>query len=164
MRFLIENNDEFLDLEVCVYHGFRYETNCHRRDTLKKVIFAPDVKMIHEGAFAFCENLTHVEIPEGVKYIGPKAFIGCSNLKSVILPSTLISIYELAFEGCYNLHSIKIPSNVSHIGRCAFSGCSGLFDLELPVNTTIEDKAFQGCNLPQNQRADIMKRYITSNK
>ena len=69
------------------------------------------VKVIAEGAFRGCTELTNIEIPEGVTTIGSSAFRGCTGLTSVTLPSTTTSIGTYAFSAydqVYNLTTVTV--------------------------------------------------------
>ena len=107
-----------------------------------------DIKKIGAYAFAYCNNLSSVILPDklaeigknsfenaGIKNLtipqnmeiwGKGSFSGCLNLVSVSLPDTLTKIPENCFTGCKNLNSIIIPDNVSYIGDSAFAGCQSL--------------------------------------
>ena len=61
--------------------------------------------------------------------IGTSAFAYCTNLTSINIPEGVISIGEYAFSDCKNLESINIPEGVTSIGEFAFFGCSGLTDV-----------------------------------
>lgn len=61
------------------------------------------VAAIGDRAFADCDWLTEVEIPEGVTSVGEEAFSGCRALKTVQKPATLTSLAETAFSGCESL-------------------------------------------------------------
>ena len=50
---------------------------------------ACNLQTIGESAFAECEGLQHVAIPDGATVIHGCAFWGCSNLRTVELPATL---------------------------------------------------------------------------
>ena len=90
------------------------------------------VTRIGEYAFAWCENLTSVTIPNSVTSIGESAFYGCYNLKSVTIPYSVTSIGEEAFYCCESLTSIDIPDSVARIGYAAFGGCLSLEKITLP--------------------------------
>ena len=81
------------------------------------------VKKIGTFAFAVCNELTSIIIPEGVEEIGFGAFEECSNLESVSLPKSLGKINNTAFMGAVKLSSVIIPENVYSIGAYAFRFC-----------------------------------------
>ena len=75
------------------------------------------------AAFAFCDGVNSVTLPEGVIIIENTAFWKCTHLQSVSLPSTLETIEKNVF--CYDamLTEITIPKNVKTIGNSALRGC-----------------------------------------
>lgn len=79
-------------------------------------------KTIAGRAFADCENLTAVTVPEGILEIGYGTFQYCSKLKSAHLPDSIKSIGLYAFDHCSELADITFPDNVEDIGWCAIDG------------------------------------------
>ncbi len=77
-----------------------------------------------EYAFAFCDDLTSVTIPNSVTSIGQWAFYE-SSLPSLTIPNSVMSIGFEAFKLC-SLTSVTIPSSVALIGPGAFSDCGRL--------------------------------------
>ena len=61
---------------------------------------------------------------EGKSYsvieVGENAFANCQKLTSVTLPNTITTIGRGAFNGCFYLENIFIPNNVTFIGEDAF--------------------------------------------
>ena len=55
------------------------------------------VTSVGDYAFAFCDNLTIIEIPNSVTDIGVAAFADCTSLTNVIISDSVISIGEFAF-------------------------------------------------------------------
>lgn len=51
---------------------------------MESIELPSSLKAIHEGAFAGCRRLIHIEIPENVETIGKTAFQDCEWLKTVI--------------------------------------------------------------------------------
>lgn len=59
-------------------------------------------------AFAFCDNLTSVVLPETVQVIGEGAFRMCSNLLSLYLPASVRYIDDTAIVGCTEFEAVYI--------------------------------------------------------
>ena len=93
------------------------------------------------------QNISSVDIPDGITTIRNEAFYGFTKLSSITIPNSVTSIGESAFTGCNSLTSITIPNSVTSIGRYAFNGCIGLTSIKLGKSLeTIEYNAFEGCN------------------
>ena len=74
---------------------------------------------------------SELEIPgeyEGqpVVSIGDSAFAGCEELVSVTVPESVKSIGMSAFRDCYGLKSLSVPDGVMYIGSYAFDDCNRL--------------------------------------
>lgn len=83
------------------------------------------VTWIQGEAFAGCEDLTSVTIPDGVESIDFGAFYGCASLTSVTIPDSVTSIGNAAFEDCTSLTSASVPDGAA-MGEDVFLGCSSL--------------------------------------
>ncbi|MDR2118134.1 MAG: leucine-rich repeat domain-containing protein [Tannerellaceae bacterium] len=66
---------------------------------------------------------SHYRVPDGVECIERGAFASCEALASLSLPQSLTEIDEMAFEDCRHLASILLPSGVEQVGVHAFHGC-----------------------------------------
>lgn len=91
------------------------------------------------------ENISSVQIGEGVTEIGRFAFQNCRNLAQVSLPNTLRKIGISAFSVCKSLTSVHLPRSLTYIANSAFNG-SGLTSVTLPDNlTNLGDNVFADC-------------------
>ena len=105
------------------------------------------VTSIGNEAFAWCDNLTSVQIPNSVTSIESMAFNSCYNLTYVSIPNSVNSIGAYAFYCCSSLTYLPIPDSVNSIGDYAFDGCSGLTLVVIPNSvTSIGVGAFQYCS------------------
>lgn len=115
---------------------------------IKQVSFEKNSKLKRIGEFAFanCNNLISIEIPNSVTSIGSSAFWDCSKLTSITIPEGVTSIEDLAFFHCGSLKRVTIPSSVTSIGNEAFRYCNSLTSIEIPEGvTSIGVSAFNWC-------------------
>lgn len=99
---------------------------------------------IEKNAFANCESLINIDLPESVETIGESVFAG-SALKSIsfVENSRLINIGDMAFQNCKSLTAIEIPESVMSIGDFAFSNCESLSSLTISSNVKyVGNRAF----------------------
>ena len=111
-----------------------------------KAIRLADNAAIGTAAFAQCNQMRYITIPQGVTNIGEAAFVDCANLEGIILPNTVTELKSNAFSNCSSLNAIVLPKTVTKIRSEAFSNCTSLQDLILPSSVdTLEGSAFMGC-------------------
>ena len=104
------------------------------------------VTSIGRSAFLECNDLTDVNIPDGVTNIGDYAFYRCTSLTSISIPNGVTNIGRDAFCVCTGLKNIDIPQNVRNIGYEAFAWC-GFSSVVIPdCVSNIEGRAFFRCN------------------
>lgn len=83
-----------------------------------------------------------------VTTIGSMAFADCNKLCTVELPDTITCIEEMAFFGCERLTSIMLPDSVTRVGESAFLYCE-LTSLHIPDSIAeIGDRAFDDSLIP----------------
>lgn len=117
-------------------------------DGLTSIMLPNSVKVINDEAFLGCANLKTMLLPEGLETIGEKAFFACTELEEIILPSTLKSIGVMAFHSCCELKSIAIPQGIDTIPGGCFESCLSLSDVILPDSVeVIGPHAFSQCKL-----------------
>ena len=105
------------------------------------------VKVIGNMAFAFCNSLTIINIPNSVTTIGNSAFLDCVSLTNINIPNSVTTIGDGTFDGCVSLTNINIPNSVTTIGNWAFGKCKSLINIIIPNSvTTIGDSAFAWCD------------------
>lgn len=90
---------------------------------------------------------TTVRIKDGTKFVAASAFADCDGLKGVVLPDSLQAIGDFSFKNCINMNNITLPKNISRIGEFAFEGCSGLQSIVIPDKVTeISSGTFAYCD------------------
>ena len=111
------------------------------------------VTRIGKEAFHGCYKVTEIVLPDSVTSIGKRAFYYCGKLQNVVLSSNLTdsnlpAIGDEAFEGCSALENVEIPAGVKTIGVAAFSGCTNLGSVTIPNGVTdIGASAFSSSGL-----------------
>ena len=93
---------------------------------LKEIVFEADggqpskINTIGKAAFASCEGLECISLPEGLAAIGESAFEDCLALQDVVLPMSLEEIGRAAFRYCRNLRMVSTGNKISKVGDYAF--------------------------------------------
>lgn len=106
-----------------------------------------DVTQIGANAFAGCENLNGVLLPEKLNSIGERAFSGCSSLLNIIVPTGVTTIPNSAFSDCSSLSSVTMLGDVIEVQDRAFQNCKNLRLVVIPDSVTIiGEYAFDGCD------------------
>ncbi len=102
---------------------------------------------IGEMAFAKCNALTSLEIPEGVTKIGNSAIKMCVNLVTVKMPNTVTELGKALFAGDTALKNVTVSSAVTALPRMIFLDCHALETVTLPEGSLelIDYGAFQRC-------------------
>lgn len=77
------------------------------------------VQVISDYAFAYCNSLNSVKLPETLTEIKGGAFASCKSLKEIELPDSLTAVRQYAFFDT-GLEMIRIPASVTEIDYCAF--------------------------------------------
>jgi hypothetical protein len=115
-------------------------------DDLTTVTIPNGETSIEHWAFAGCDSLTTVVIPDSVTSIGYRAFSWCDGLTVVIIPNSVKSIGDRAFCSCGCLSTVAIPNSVIDIGKEAFAHCGRLTAVTIPDSvTSIGESAFTRC-------------------
>ena len=115
-------------------------------ESLKSIVIPDSVTSIGDSAFYQCSSLTNIAIPNSVTSIGQKAFENCKKLTSIIIPDKIKSIGDMTFSWCFALQEIVIPNSVTSIGYEAFECCSSLKSVVIPARVTeIGERAFDMC-------------------
>jgi hypothetical protein len=95
------------------------------------------VKYIDDEAFADCNKLTSITIPEGVQHIGQEAFKNCTALTSITIPNTVMTIRWGAFRGCSSMAFALLPEGLETIESGLFKDCKKLAYIRMPNSVRI---------------------------
>ena len=87
-----------------------------------------NVIAIDHQAFANCDGMTEIVLPEGLKEIrGNSTFYRCNGLREVTLPRSLENVWEWAFDECEGLKKVNVGNLAVYRARgsfgCQFIGC-----------------------------------------
>ncbi|MBQ7566583.1 MAG: leucine-rich repeat protein [Oscillospiraceae bacterium] len=124
------------------YHSLYYY---YIPTSLRSVTITGDT-YIPTNAFANCDFLTEIRLPESVTEIGSYAFYNCDGLTGFVLPDGVRTLNGNAFLDCANLQQIDSGTQLQTIGAKAFADCAQLEQITLPATvSTIHSDAFSGC-------------------
>ncbi len=111
-----------------------------------QAVLHKDTKVIADDAFANCEHVTSVTLPDGLKSIGAQAFLKCKGLLTVTVPDSVTFIGDHLFSKCEKLESVTVGSGMTEICDYMFKDCNSLKTVEIKGNITrIGIQAFEGC-------------------
>jgi len=114
---------------------------------LVEITLPKSVTEIGDYAFAYCTNLTAMQMSEKLKTIGRYAFMYCNSIEYVTLPDSVSTMEQGAFFGCKNLLGVYLPASLTVISRDMFMSCSAMVEIFLPAKLkTVEVNAFKACN------------------
>ncbi len=115
-------------------------------DKLESIVIPNNVTAIYSMAFYSCNNLKSVKIGDSVDRISIRAFELCESLTNINLPDSLATLNVGAFRGCSSLESIIIPNSVTIIYQGTFANCSSLKNIVIgKLVNSIQTLAFQNC-------------------
>lgn len=84
--------------------------------------------------YDYKEQITDINIEEGIETIGNQLFRNCGNVNEIILPNGVTEVGANSFMGCTSLEKIEIPVTIEQIGKYAF------------WNTDLSDIVYNGTN------------------
>lgn len=130
-----EVTDEDLENAVEDEFGVKYSKDWKRllkapKELKGEYTIREGVKVIGDGAFEICEDLTMINISNNVMSIGDRTFLHCNSLIKFDIPNCVVTIGNSAFYGCNMLTSITIPSSVITLKGNPFSGWKGVLHNE----------------------------------
>lgn len=104
------------------------------------------VTSIDSSAYSNCEGMIAMTLPNSIDSIGYKAFAYCNNITNVYIPDNVKFIEQDAFQKCKRLKAVRLPASISSLERGIFSMCYGLEEIEVPANVKVlKQDVFGGC-------------------
>lgn len=120
------------------------------RDDITKVDISNGVTSIGDLAFCECINIESVKMPEGITRIGLHAFAQCENIKTISIPASVLNVDAYAFADT-GIAEITLPVGIQSIGNAAFLGCKNLKFIKIPDTITqLPNYIFQDCKALEN--------------
>lgn len=92
--------------------------------------------VICENAFAYCDFISSVTIPESMQSIDSYAFAFCYELTTVNFNAVSCQMYSDSFAECENLTTVVFGSSVTSISGSAFADCYSLSNITIPDSVT----------------------------
>jgi len=118
--------------------------NC---DSLETITIPEEVTTIGDYAFEYCDLLKTITIPKGVTTIGKGAFWICKSLEAITIPGGVTTMGDFIFEWCDSLKTVTFEKGVTAISGLTFSNCKSLENVTLPEGLKeIGDSAFARCS------------------
>ena len=110
-----------------MYHEGHFSDTLHWQgnklySSIRSVVVEPGVTNVGYWAFANCENLTSVSLPDGITVVEEDAFYN-TGLTSIVLPNTVQRVEKAAFSDCKSLQSCDLGRGVKYIGEATFYNC-----------------------------------------
>lgn len=118
--------------------------------SLKTVTITEPIDRIPDYAFAWCDGLERVILPDTVAWIGDSAFSYCSSLRDFVCPESLAGIGPNAFSDCRNLTRFTLPASLTEIGAYAFLGCSRLYEVKNESRLDLEASPWNESCIAEN--------------
>ena len=101
-------------------------------ENLKSVTLPDSIISIGTDVFSWCTALTTVNLGNSAVSIGTGAFGFCTALTTVDFGNSVVSIGDSAFAYCTRLESVTLPDSIVSIGAGAFSSCTDLDSVTIP--------------------------------
>lgn len=133
---------KFSDLKVKNICSGSFKNN----DKICYIDLPQEVDEIANATFENCSNLkgidgTHAKLTQ----INKRAFANCEKLKDIILPNNLTVLGDEAFYNTGLVDSIPNVSNVEKIGEYVFANCKSLTSVTY-YGKTVTNYMFSGCS------------------
>ncbi len=108
-------------------------------ESLREIRLPNSLLKIDSAVFAFCSSLQEIIIPDSVLELGDSypvfpigVFTGCKELRNVHLSKGLLVIEAETFMNCKSLGSVELPKSLKRIEAGAFGYCYNLSEISLP--------------------------------
>lgn len=93
-------------------------------------------KVVGNSMFYNCKVLTTLRIPDNTISIGDYAFADCERLSVISIPNCVKSHGIQSFRNDISLLRLPMSRKLEEIGDMAYSGCNGLTEITIPSSVT----------------------------
>lgn len=107
---------------TCLPNGNSIFSKCGNLTTI-----SVEGNILPDSLFYGCKNLK-IDLPSNITHIGKYAFANCESLKKINIPEDLLIIEDGVFFGC-TMDEIIVPQNIQMIGNYSFGNCNKLIRL-----------------------------------
>ncbi|MGM9815748.1 MAG: leucine-rich repeat protein [Lepagella sp.] len=116
-------------------------------EELTSIELPEGMEKVKDYTFYNLPSVTSISLPESLTEIGKASFQLCAGVETITIPESVTRIGASAFQSCSALTSINIPAAIDSIPESMFNMCAKLASIELPAGTKyIGDFAFSGCS------------------
>lgn len=117
------------------------------KDQIKHIVIKDGVTDLGIHLFFDCNACTSVNIANSVQRIGAYAFAGCENIEEIIIPEGVTELADLAvFDRCTNLKHIHIPASTMKLSGLSFGNCPNLMRIDIsgdnPKFTSVDNAIY----------------------
>lgn len=116
--------------------------------SIKQITIPQNVSELGFAVFYNCLSLEDVDFlnNQTITFIPQNAFAYCSNISKIDIPKSVTEIYDYAFSNCTKLSEINDLESVTYIGSYAFDYCQKLETIKL-TNCTVYYNAFRNSGI-----------------
>ena len=107
----------------------------------ESIVLPSTLKWLGAGALDDCDDLTTINIPNGIEYISPYCFQLCSSIVGdIYIPSSVKEIGEFAFSDCDSLESVSGGAGLERIDEYVFDECYMLKAINISAGNVYASK------------------------
>ena len=132
-------------------HAFDESRNTTNGHIIKNLVISEGITKIEGWAFAKCENLESVKLPESLKSLDWQIFLGCERLTNINIPHNLAYLNNGFLEQT-GIEEIIIPENIQKFIGSEFRLCKSLKKAFIYndnidyYNNGFDTEVFNGCD------------------
>lgn len=90
---------------------------------------------VGDSAYAGCESITKITIPDNIRGLGKSVFKGCIKATSLTFGKNTLYADQYCFSGCTALSDVKFNTVLEALGGGAFENCTSLKTIKAMPNT-----------------------------